>query len=63
MYLRVSYKKKYFLQRRCGHEKLISNGGGFKPAFAERGKKQAMIDLRGISSKWFKNRLCPPIRL
>jgi hypothetical protein len=32
--------------------------GGLKPAFAERDKKQTMIDLRGVS---FKN--CPSIRL
>jgi hypothetical protein len=34
---------------------LISNGGRFKPAFAERDKKQTMTDLRGISANWFKN--------
>jgi hypothetical protein len=39
----------------CGHEKLISNVGRFKPAFAKRDKKQAMIDLRGILTNWFKN--------
>jgi hypothetical protein len=33
---------------------LISNGGRFKPAFAKRDKKQTMIDLRGISTNWFK---------
>jgi hypothetical protein len=33
-----------------GHEQLISNGGRFKPAFAEGNTKQTMIDLRGISS-------------
>jgi hypothetical protein len=33
-----------------GHKQLISNGGRYKPAFAERDKKQIMIDLRGISS-------------
>jgi hypothetical protein len=37
-----------------GHEQLISNGERFKPAFAERDKKQAMIDLRGIPTNWFK---------
>jgi hypothetical protein len=42
---------------------VISNGGRFKPAFAARDKKQTMIDLRGISANWFKNQLCPPIRL
>jgi hypothetical protein len=26
-----------------------------KPAFAERDKKQTMIDLRGISTNWFKS--------
>jgi hypothetical protein len=31
--------------------------------FAERGKKQKMTDLRGISSNWFKNQFCPLIRL
>jgi hypothetical protein len=36
-----------------GHEKLISNGGRFKPALAERDEKQKMIDLRGISTNWF----------
>ncbi len=29
-----------------GNEQLISNGERFKPAFAERDKKQSMIDLR-----------------
>jgi hypothetical protein len=29
-----------------GHEQLLLNGGRFKPAFAERDKKQTMIDLR-----------------
>jgi hypothetical protein len=42
-----------------GHEQLISNGGGFKPAFAERDKKQTMIDLRKIYKNWFENQLCP----
>jgi hypothetical protein len=36
------------------HEQLISNGGRFKPAFAERDKKQTMIDLRGISTTLHK---------
>jgi hypothetical protein len=31
--------------------------------FAERGKKQAMTDLRGILSNWFKNQFCLLIRL
>jgi hypothetical protein len=34
---------------------LISNVGRFKPAFTKRDKKQAMIYLRGILTKWFKN--------
>jgi hypothetical protein len=38
-----------------GHEQLISNGGRFKAAFAERDKKQTRVDLRGISANWFKN--------
>jgi hypothetical protein len=42
---------------------LISNGGRFKPAFAEKDQKQTMIDLRGISTNWLKNQLCPSIRL
>ncbi len=33
-------------------------GGRFKPAFAERDKKQTMTDLRGISSNCFKNQFC-----
>jgi hypothetical protein len=37
-----------FLSRDGGYEQLISNGVRFKPAFAERDKKQTMIDLRGI---------------
>ncbi len=36
-----------------GQEQLIPYVGRFKPAFAERDKQQAMIDLRGISSNWF----------
>jgi hypothetical protein len=39
--------------RNGGHEKLISNGGRFKPALAERDKKQTMIDLREISANWY----------
>ncbi len=39
-----SYRSYY---RDGGLEQLISNGERFKPAFAERDKKQAMIDLRG----------------
>jgi hypothetical protein len=46
-----------------GHEQLISNGGRFKPACAERDKRQTMIDLRGISTNWLKNQLCPSIKL
>ena len=46
-----------------GHDQLISNGERFKPAFAERVKKQTMIDLQGISTNWFKNQLCSSIRL
>jgi hypothetical protein len=40
-------------------KQLISNGGRFKPAFAERDRKQTMIDLRGISSNWFKTSFVP----
>jgi hypothetical protein len=36
-----------------GHEQLSSNGGRFKPAYAERDKRQTMIDLPGISTNWF----------
>jgi hypothetical protein len=49
--------------RDSGHEQLTSNGERFKPAFAERVKKQTMIDLGGISTNWFKNQLCSSIRL
>ncbi len=42
-----------------GHEQLISNGKRYKTAFAERDKKQTMIDLLGISTNWFKNQFCP----
>jgi hypothetical protein len=45
------------------HEQLISNGKRYKPAIAERDKKPTMIDLRGISTNWFKNQLCPSTRL
>jgi hypothetical protein len=38
-----------------GHEQLISNSVRFKPAFVKRDEKQTMIDLRGISTNWFKN--------
>ncbi len=44
-------------------EQLTSKGERFKPTFAERDKKQTWKDLRGISSNWFKNQLCPSIRL
>ncbi len=47
-----------------GHEQLISNSVRFKPAFAKRDEKQTMIDLRRISTNWFKNRgYVPPIGL
>ncbi len=40
-----------FLKTRDGgHEQLISNGWRFKLAFAEREKKQTMIDPREIST-------------
>jgi hypothetical protein len=51
------------LLRDFGHEQLISNGGRFKSTFAKRDKKRTMIDLRGIPTNWFKNQLCPSIRL
>ncbi len=38
--------------RDCGHEQPISKWGE-NPVFAERDKKQTMIDLRGISTNWF----------
>ncbi len=40
-----------------GNEQLISNGERFKPAFAERDKKQTMIDLREcgwILAEWLE---------
>jgi hypothetical protein len=41
-------------------EQVISNGGRFKPAFAERDKKTMIhVDLRGISTNWFKTQLRP----
>jgi hypothetical protein len=40
-----------------------SLGGRSKQAFAERDKKHTLINLRGISTNWFKNQLCPFIRL
>jgi hypothetical protein len=46
-----------------GYEQLISNGGRFKTAFAERDKKQSMTDLRGIPTNWFKNQFCPSTKL
>ncbi len=51
MELRLLYT--FVLLRQC-HKQLISNGGRFRPAFAKRNKKQAMIDLCGISRNWFK---------
>jgi|LakMenEpi03Aug12_release.lakeMendotaPanAssembly.Ray.scaffolds.fasta_scaffold2500607_1 hypothetical protein len=50
-----------FVIRAGTHEQLISNSVLFKPAFAKRDEKQAMIDLRGISTNWLKNQLCPTI--
>ncbi len=41
----------------------ISKGGRSNPAFAERDRKHTMIDLGEISTNWFKNQLCPFIRL
>ncbi len=57
------YKQNSLRFRDGGHEQLISNGGRFKPVFSERDQKQTMIDLRGISTNWFKNQLCHSIRI
>jgi hypothetical protein len=38
----------------------ISNGERFKPALAERVKKQTTIHLRGISTNWLKTSYIPP---
>jgi hypothetical protein len=46
-----------------GHKQLISNGGRFNLAFVKRDKKPTIIDLRGISTNWFKTQLCPSTRL
>jgi hypothetical protein len=43
-----------------GHKQRISNGGRFKPAFDEKDKTQTMIDIRGISTNWFKASFVPP---
>ncbi len=48
--------------RDCGHDQLISSGGRFEPAFAERDKKQTMIDLRWILTNLIWNQLCPSVR-
>jgi hypothetical protein len=62
--------KPFIVQCQCciysrvgGQEQLTSNGGRFKPPFAEKDKKQTMKDLRRISSNWFKNQLYPFKRL
>jgi hypothetical protein len=52
-----------FVDRDGSHEQPTSNIGRFKPAFDERDKKQILIDLRGISTNWFKNQCCPSVRL
>jgi hypothetical protein len=44
-------------------ETIVMNSDSFKLGFAERDKKQTMIDLRGISTNWLKNQLCPSTRL
>jgi hypothetical protein len=46
-----------------GHKQRISNGLMLKSAFSKRDKKQTMINLRRISTNWFKNQLCPFIML
>jgi hypothetical protein len=46
-----------------GHKQLILNGERFRPAFAERDNKPTMIDLRGISTNWFKTQLYLSTRL
>jgi hypothetical protein len=64
LYIDVPFPQFYVAVAVGGHGQLISNGEWFKPAFAEeRDKKQTMIDLRGISTSWFKNKLCPSPRL
>jgi hypothetical protein len=57
---KMSIKKDF---RDVGYEQLISNGGRFKPTFVKRAWKQTMIDLQGVSTSCFKNKLCPSIRL
>jgi hypothetical protein len=42
---------------------IFSSQNLFKPALAERDKKQTMIGLRGVSTNWLKNLFCPAIRL
>jgi hypothetical protein len=47
-----------------GYEQQISNGGRFKPAFAERDKKQTMIDSSEETRQTgLKNQLYPSTRL
>jgi hypothetical protein len=53
----------FFYTRDGDRGQLICNCGMLKPAFAERDKKQTMTDLRGISTNWFENQLCPSKRL
>ncbi len=51
-----TYKPDFWqVSRDGGHEQLISHSGRYdnEQAFAKRDEKQAMIDLRGISTNWF----------
>jgi hypothetical protein len=59
--LLANHARRLHSSRAVGQEQLIPNGGRFKPAFAERDKKQAVIDFRGISSNQFKTGYAPPL--
>jgi hypothetical protein len=43
--LQRTYSGNILTLRDSGHKQIISNGGNFKPALAEKDKKQTMVDL------------------
>jgi hypothetical protein len=53
----------HYYMRRNSETAVMNNDGRFKPAFAKRDRKQAMIGIRGIPTNWFKTKLCPSVRL
>ncbi len=55
----------YVMVLQCQHraETVVINSLSQMVGGLNQCKKQAMIDLRGIVSNWFKNQFCPSINI